>query len=929
MMAPIRLRILEGNEAALADLKQRLGSLGYDAQPVADTAHGAPEWLLTPAAGTASPPPDAPSLLEAVLNQVDGPVLACTADGTLTLANPAAQALINSSAEPQTVAQWHRRFPLFRPDGHSPLSFEELPLVRALNGEAASVQRVVAYGPDGEARTFRARARSVPGPGSERNGAVMAMTELTDQLRSKQGLRRQRDLYAALSEVNQFVVLQDPPPEAIFDAVCRIAVEYGGLQLAWVGLPDETGWVQPQAAYGEASDYLDELAISVDPQRPESRGPTGTAMREDRHVVEPAILTDPQMSPWHAAARAAGLRSSASFPIHRGGEVAASLNVYASEPDFFTPDLIHLLDEMVLDIAFALDNHDREAEHRRLVEIIEATPDFVGLADLEGTILYHNPAARDILGQAQAGGRIADFHAAESLARVWHEALPTAREHGVWRGETEILNTGGEAVPFSQTIIAHRDHNGTLTHYSTIARDISHQRRAEAEIRRLAYRDAVTGLANRASLLERLDQEISRAQRQGAFGALLYLDLDEFKAINDSLGHPAGDALLQALGDRLQEVLRREDIVARVGGDEFVALISDLGPDAESAAVQAEQAAEKLLGALGQPFVLDDHRLFVTASLGLTLFPEAGADRDTLLQQADAAMYSAKGEGPGNLRFFHQEMLTAVRRRLDLEQDLRAALERGELALHYQPLISLADASVIGLEALLRWHHPLRGAISPAEFIPVAEQSGLILEVGDWVIDEALDQLRRWQAEGRYPGPLGLGINISPRQFAHPDFVDRVAGALKRAQVPGDWIKLEITEHLLIQHMTTAVERMEALRELGLSFAVDDFGTGYSSLAYLHRLPVTTLKIDRSLVGEVTESNNSAVIVEAVLAMADRLELAAVAEGVETGEQAAFLAARGCTTGQGFLWDWARPADQVRGRLPGLKAPQGGGNGLG
>jgi EAL domain-containing protein (putative c-di-GMP-specific phosphodiesterase class I) len=338
--------------------------------------------------------------------------------------------------------------------------------------------------------------------------------------------------------------------------------------------------------------------------------------------------------------------------------------------------------------------------------------------------------------------------------------------------------------------------------------------------------------------------------------------------------------------------------------------------------------AEKLLGALGRPFALDDHRLFVTASLGLTLFPEAGADRDTLLQQADAAMYNAKAEGPGNLRFFHPEMLTAVRRRLDLEQDLRSALEQGDLALHYQPLVSLADGSVVGLEALLRWHHPVRGAISPAEFIPVAEQSGLILDLGDWVVTEALDQLGRWRREGRSPGPLGLGINISPRQFAHPQFVDGIAGALERTGVPGGWLKLEITEHLLIQHMATAVERMEALRALNVSFAVDDFGTGYSSLAYLHRLPVTTLKIDRSLVAEVTGSNNSAVIVEAVLAMADRLELTAVAEGVETGEQAAFLAARGCTTGQGFLWDWARPAAEVGHRLPRIEPPEDGGNGL-
>ncbi|HKJ72415.1 MAG TPA: EAL domain-containing protein [Gammaproteobacteria bacterium] len=907
-MSPVRLRVLGADASAVDRLRRLLADHGY--RPRNASADGEDqELVLDPPDDSGHVLPTRPGPTASLLDGVDEPLLLCDADGSLALANRAAAELLDLSAN---------GLPLFCSDGRTPLPPEEYPCQLALHGEGPVGRRLAARSPQGGMRQVLVRAEPVTDSAGHPRGVVATLHDLTDQEEAQQRLRRQRDLYAALSEVNQFVVLRDPDPQSMFDGVCRIAVEYGGLRLAWVGIPDDRGWVRPAASHGEASEYLRELAISIDPARPESRGPTGTAMREDRHVVEPTISTDPSMSPWHAAAEAVGLRSSAAFPVHRGGEVAASLNVYAGATDYFSEDLLHLLDEMVLDIAFALDNHDREAEHRRLVEIIEATPDFVGLADTDGTVLYHNPAALGLLGRDRSSGRVADFHTPHSLERLQQVALPTAREQGVWRGESEIVNADGEPVPFSQTIIAHRDPQGQVTHFSTIARDISEQKRADAEIRRLAYRDPVTGLANRANLLERLDQELSRARRQQMYGALLYLDLDQFKAINDSLGHPAGDALLRALGQRLLESVRPEDVVARVGGDELVVLIPDLGTQAEAAAVQAEQLAEKLLAAIGRAFELDDHRLFITASLGLTLFPEAGSTRDILLQQADAAMYNAKGEGPGNLRFFHPEMLEAVRQRLDLEQELRGALERGELALAYQPMIALdrPESPLVGLEALVRWNHPRRGPISPAEFIPVAEDSGLILDVGNWVLEEAFGQLGRWQAAGLSPGPQGLGINISPRQFAHHDFVDRIDRLLKRTGVPAHWIKLEITEHLLIQHLGTAVERMQALRELGLSFAVDDFGTGYSSLSYLHRLPVTTLKIDRSLVADVEGPTSSAVIVEAVLAMADRLGLGVVAEGVETASQAEFLARRGGTTGQGFLWAAAEPAAEVTGRLP-------------
>ena len=915
-MSPIRLRLLSGDPGAVERLRQQLAGLGYAPRDVPNKDCELPEWALDPGGSEEAGPPSPPAVLETILAHMDEPVLACARDATLSRLNPPAHALFPEIAEGSPLDDWSPRLGLFHKDGHTPLALEELPVLRALHEGPTEALQIIARDTAGTMRTLTARGRPVTDDRGTLQGAVMIMRDHTDQERSKRQVRRQRDLYAALSQVNQFVVLQKPDPDSVFKAISEIAVTYGGLRLAWVGMPDTEGWVHPVAASGDASDYLHHLAISTDPDLPEGHGPTGIAMREGRHVVEPDIVTDPTMSPWHTAAEAAGLRSSAAFPIHRNGEVVASLNVYADEADYFSDDLLHLLDEMVLDISFALDHHDRMAEHRRLVEIIEATPDVVGMADSSGNVLYHNPAAMALLGRERTEGNIAESHPPESLTLLQKEALPTAREYGMWRGETEILRADGSPIPFSQTIIAHRAPQGDLTHFSTIARDISDQKEAQSEIRRLAYRDTDTGLPNRASLKERLDQEISRAHRQGTCGALLYLDLDQFKAINDSLGHPAGDAMLQALATRLRSQLRPEDILARVGGDEFVVLLPDMGTQVEEAALAAEHVAEALLGSMRQRFQVADNQLVATASVGITLFPEADTDRDTLLQQADAAMFSAKAEGPGNIHFFHPRMLEAVRHRLDLEQDLRTALEEGQLLLHYQPLIALGDESVMGLEALLRWHHPQRGWISPAEFIPVAEESGLILEIGEWVLQEAFRQLGSWRSAGLWPGPLGLGINISPRQFAQPDFFERVAGMLEIAGIPGDWIKLEITENLLIEHMATAVERMEALRRMGLSLAVDDFGTGYSSLAYLHQLPVTTLKVDRSLITGTDSGQNSSAIVEAVLAMGDRLGLSMVAEGVETPGQAAFLMEHGCTAGQGFLWSPAIPPADLADRLP-------------
>lgn len=739
--------------------------------------------------------------------------------------------------------------------------------------------------------------------------ATAAMPE-QDTASEIEALRRQRDLYAALSETNQLVTVQQPDPATLYRELCRIVVDYGGLALAWIGEPDADGWVRPVAAYGAASSYIHHVAISTSADRPEGRGPTGTAYREDRYVIAPNIQADPAMSPWHAAASEAGLRSSAAFPLHRAGVTVSTLNVYAWDPHFFIDELVRLLRELTLDVSFALDNFDRKAEHQRLLEIVEASPDVIGMADLNGEILYHNPAAIAFLGRERARLPIAEHHPPDTARRIIDVGLPAAREHGTWRGETEFLNRSGQPVPFDQTIVAHRDYDGTLTHYSTIARNISERRKAEQEIRRLAYEDAVTGLPNRLALQERLSEAIKLARDQGTNGALVHMDLDDFKAVNDSLGHPAGDELLGALVPRLEDAIGRGHTLSRIGADEFGILLVDLPADVHNAAKQAQQVAYQILKALEEPVAFGAHWIYVSTCIGVTLFSETDWGRDTILQQADAALNDAKEEGRGSIRFHQASILDRVRRRLSVEQEIRLGLEEQRFFPVFQPLIHLNSGELAGFEALARLTGSDGQLLSPGEFIPVADRTGLILPLGEQILRRALLEFRQWIDQ--YPDtPFRLSVNVSPRQFQQPDFVDRVRAHLHETGVTGYRIQLELTEGLLLQRIEPALEKLAALYEMGISLAIDDFGTGYSSLSYLQRLPMDALKIDASFVQGLYKDASAEVLIETILAMTEHLGLSTVAEGIETEAQRTYLVKRGCNVGQGFLFAKPMPAEEA------------------
>jgi len=479
---------------------------------------------------------------------------------------------------------------------------------------------------------------------------------------------------------------------------------------------------------------------------------------------------------------------------------------------------------------------------------------------------------------------------------------------GYWRGEVMDRRKDGSIFPKWLSISVVHDETGTQKHYVGSFTDISERKAVENRIAFLAHHDNLTGLLNRFSLQDRLEQALLSARRQGQMVAVGIFDLDRFKQINDTLGHAAGDALLVEVARRLRDTLRESDIVARLGGDEFVVALTDIKD-----ATAASRIAEKLLEALRQPYLIEGRGLSLSASLGLALFPDDGEGAGTLMKNADTAMYQAKIRGGGNALFFTTAMNEAVVDRLKLEHELREALEAGQFELHYQPKLDGETKRITGFEALVRWRHPRRGLVSPAEFIPVAEETRLILPLGRWVIREACRQLRAWLDEG--VAGLGMAVNISAHQLRSPDLLRVVAQTLSEHRLNGSDLELEITESAAMEDPEACIAQLNALEQLGVRLSIDDFGTGYSSLSYLKRLPVHSLKLDRSFVRDIETDPNDVAICVATIALAHSLGLTVVAEGIETVAQREFLQSQHCDYFQGYLFGRPMPASEALGLL--------------
>ena len=524
--------------------------------------------------------------------------------------------------------------------------------------------------------------------------------------------------------------------------------------------------------------------------------------------------------------------------------------------------------------------------------------------DTKNRIVAVNKAFTEITGYAQDDVvnktpqmLRSDKHDEPFYAAISASIIKTGR----WSGEVWNRRKNGEIFPVWLNISTVVDDLGQVTHYVSVFSDITPIKESQEQLERLAHHDALTGLPNRLLFHARLEHALERARREGRLVAILCFDLDHFKNINDSLGHPAGDRLLQVVTKRLLDSVRREDTVARLGGDEFTILLEELQESKDAGIV-----AEKALNVLAEPFELDGHEAYVSGSVGISLFPADGHDATTLLKNADSALYRAKEHGRNNYQFYTEDLTIAAFKRLALESSLRRAVEREEFTLYYQPQLSLNSGRVVGAEALVRWQHPELGLVFPAEFIPMAESTGLIVKLGEWVMDTACTQAKAWQKEGL--PPIRIAINLSSVQVNRGDIITTVERVLQETGLDPQYMELEITEGLIMQQTHQTIAILEKLKAMGVMLAVDDFGTGYSSLSYLKRLPLHRLKIDRSFVCDIPDDSEDMAITRAVIALGNNLQLVVVAEGVENETQLEFLRSNGCDEAQGYLYSAPVPA---------------------
>jgi diguanylate cyclase (GGDEF)-like protein/PAS domain S-box-containing protein len=550
---------------------------------------------------------------------------------------------------------------------------------------------------------------------------------------------------------------------------------------------------------------------------------------------------------------------------------------------------------------------DVRSANARSEAILRAIPDLLFEMTLDGCYLDCHTHRSEPLGTSRERliGRNARDILPPDAARVWIEALGAADREGFSSGQQFELVLPCGRLWFELSISRRSGGDGMAARFIVLLRDITERKDAERRIARLAYFDALTGLANRQSFLDHVDLEIARCSGSARRLGVLFMDLDGFKAINDTMGHGAGDQVLRWAADRLRQALRPGDMVscvattgdvelARLGGDEFTALIVDIVWPEDALAV-----AKRVLQMMRQPFNLNGRSVLLTASIGIAVFPEDGVDGVTLLKHADTAMYHAKEVGRDNCQYYSAVLTEKAVKRLELEGSLRQALQRSEFHLMFQPQLDVATGRIVAAEALIRWDHPTRGTVSPLEFIPVAEENGLIVPIGQWVLRSACVEAARWQRQGL---DLRVAVNLSPLQFKDPELLASVRRALEQTGLPPQRLELEITEGALMTESSQTLATLNALRDLGVSVSLDDFGTGYSSMSYLKRLPLSTLKIDRSFVEGLPHQEESMAIVRAILSLAKSLGFSVTAEGVETPEQARSLKHMSCDMVQGFLF---------------------------
>ena len=727
-------------------------------------------------------------------------------------------------------------------------------------------------------------------------GIMAVVADVTDY-------KRTRVIDALLHEIDQFV-LQGRSPDFILPYVCTCLADIFAYPLVWIGMKETDGTVSISAQAGTHVNYLKDFKARWQ-DVPEHECIIGFAIRTGKSQTidtqEPAF----QQCREHACRYE--LHSFLAIPLYSEGKVIGTLNLYDHKTRAFGTETIHLLENLAARISITLLVARDQQQLRLHSAAMASVANAVFITDSEGRITWVNAAFAKLSGYTSdeaCGLTPRLFKSGRHDAAYYQQVWQTILAGNVFRGEVINRRKDGSLYTVDQTITPLLDMNGKTCHFVAIHEDITDKKEAEKRIIHMAHYDTLTNLPNRILFTDRLHQEMIHANRNKRLVSVIFLDLDRFKTINDTLGHTFGDQLLKAIANRLKNCIREGDTVSRLGGDEFIFIISDITHPQDATLI-----AQKILSALSTTFYLEGHEVHVTSSIGIAIYPLDANDMDNLIKRADIAMYHAKEEGGSTFKFYMEDMNINNFERLMLENDLRKALAKGELAVYYQPLVDQNTGQIVSMEALVRWQHPNRGMLFPAKFIPIAEETGLIVPIGEWVLKTACAQTRAWHDAGF--STLRITVNLSVRQFRQQNLVNAITRALQETGLDPKYLELELTEGIIMQNDTAVLAALRELKSIGILFSIDDFGTEYSSLSYLKRFPIDTLKIDRSFIQDITTNPDDAAIVTAIIAVAESLKLKIVAEGVENKEQADFLRKLHCNNIQGYLYSQPLSADDI------------------
>lgn len=749
--------------------------------------------------------------------------------------------------------------------------------------------------------------------GSEFAGMVHVRRNITQGKQAEARSATLNRLYNVLSQANK-VVAQPESVDQIFQDICRIAQRYGGFKMAWVGLI-EGQQIVPRASAGDDHDYLKNIDIRIDDSA-QAHGPVGTAARENRVTCVNNTHSDPTFAPWRQAALQRDYHSLASVPIRQRGNVIGICAFYSALTEAFDTEMLNLLATLGSDMGAALERLQQQKDQaitqqmlNQLSMAVEQSDNAIVITNTDFHVEYVNRSFIEMTGfelaEIQQDSPMVLYSQMEDKQPIY-ELSRVIRAGRQWDGELQISRKDNSTFWASQSISPLMNDQGEIINYVSTFEDITSLHHAQQTIEKLAFFDPLTNLPNRRLLADRLKQAIESCKRQpDTLVAVMMFDLDNFKTVNDSLGHNLGDELLQRVAELFSQKVRQEDTVARLGGDEFTIVLSNM-----KSIEKVADIAASLIKTLKQPLDVSGHQVVIGTSIGISIYPGDTQQPEELIRNADIAMYHAKSEGKNNFQFFTANMNEKAQQRLEMESRLRYAIEHNHFQLYYQPQVNLLTGKITGIEALIRWQDPQRGMISPLEFIPLAEDTGMIGPIGDWVIQTACTEIKQLQQQG-FP-KVKVAVNVSAYQLHHGHQLTQVIDqSLKDSGLAAQHLSLEVTESMLIDGIKEASQLLEELRKRDITIAIDDFGTGYSSLSYLKQLPIDVLKIDKSFVQDLQDDGGNDAIVNAIIAMAHKLDIKVLAEGVETIHQQTTLIQQGCDFAQGFLYCRPLPKDEL------------------